>query len=475
MALTDLSRVTVTLLTLLEQALARDTNVSTIEFSAAPPDDTSSTMPNVVSVYLFHVMEDPHGRNWTPTPVPTGPGAIGQTPLGLVLHYLVTATSSVTDEGASGRTLIEQRLLGYVARAFHEVPVIDDDTTIPAVPPALSNPPLLETGNLRGADNRIQILLRPVGLDEAVNFWSAEQDRLTRVSLFYEVRVMLLETPEREGSAPPVLSVAEFVSVGGRPTLLRARSLLGFALPAGHPLADPTAPFRFIEASPARPALFPPGAAPAGVPAENARLTLEGGGLQGDRVHLSLEGPVAEGANPPAPRRFRIDLGDPGTNPDWAIAADGVRLAVDVRTTVVDTEGTTLTLYPGLYKARAVIGIQMSEQMPPRYLERSSADIAFAVVPQIESVALLGGPATARQFRITLHGAYLREELEIVLVVAGRAILRGSDPTLAGVYDLDALNPDRIDFALDMSDLSSPLPVQLLINGAEAPPAWGVV
>jgi hypothetical protein len=472
MALTDLSRVTQTLTTLLAQAVARDTNVATIEFSAAPPDDTSGTMPTVVSVYLFHAIEDPHGKNWTPSGVTAGV-PVQQTPLALCLYYLVTANSTSNDEGASTRALIEQRLTGFVARAFHDFPVIDDDTVIPAVPPALPNPPLLETSGLRGDGNTIQIILRPVPIEETVNFWSAEQERLPRFSLFYEVRVILFDTPRPEGSAPPVLSVAEFVSVSDRTTILRSRSLVGFALPAGHPAADPTAPFRFVEASPARPALFPPGAVPAGVPPRNNRLTFEGAGFQGDRVSLSVEAQAAEGAAPPETRRFRLAISRP-VNPDWEIEADGVRVSVGIRTSVTDETGTVLTLYPGLYRARVIVGTQIADESPPRFIEWSSADSAFAVVPQITAITDQGGPPAARLFRITLFGAYLRDELDVTLTVAGRTLAQDADLAVAGNFDFTAATPDRIDFAVDTTVFGSPLPVQLIVNDAEAAPAWAV-
>lgn len=472
MSLTDLSRVTQSLLILIQQVIARDTNLGTVEFSAAPPDDTSGTMPNVISVYLFHSMEDPHGKNWMPSEALGATVPVQQSTLSLCLYYLVTATSSVTDDGPSGRSLIEQRLLGYVARALHDYPVIDDDTVIPAIPPAPANDPVLQASGLRGAGNVIQIILRPVSVDETVNFWSAEQDRIARFSLFYEVRVILFETPRLEGTAPPVLSVAEFVSVSDRVVIVRSRNFMGFTLPAGHPLSDPTSPFRFFEANPARPAVFPPGAVPASVPPRNNRVTFEGSGFQGDRVSLSLEGPMAEAANPPETRRARISLSQP-VNPDWEIEFDGAHASASLRTTATDEEGIVLALYPGIYKARIVVGMQMSDQSPPRYLEQSSSDCTFALAPQIASVTMLAGPATARQFRITLHGSYLRDELDVVLTVAGRRLVRDADLSVAGHFDFSAGVPDRIDFAVDTTAFASPLSIQLRINDAEAPPAWG--
>lgn len=472
MPLSDISRVTDSLTTLLSQVLTRDTNIANLEVSAAPPDDDTGQLPNVISVHLFHVIEDPHSKNWT---APTGMGAsspVQQTEMGLILYYIVTAKSTAEDFGGSERSLIEQRFLGYVARAFHDYPIIDDDTVIPPVPPALLNAPVLQTTNLQGNGNQIQIILRPVGVEEAINFWSAEQESMPRLSLFYEVRLISLVTPPDEGSAPPVLSVADFVSVGPKLILICARSLLGFSLPAGHPLADPTAPIRFLAANPARVALFPAGPTPATVPAENNRVTFEGAGFQSDRTLISFEGLVAEGAAPPATQRVRFGLADPA-NFDWSISVDGSQISLGVRTTLTSDDAVTFTLYPGIYRARVIVGTQISDLPEPRFLEQSSADIGFAVVPQIISVVLLGGPANARRFRINLFGAFLRDELDVRLNIAGQALQRDADTTTAGNFNF-VPNSAVIDFAIDTSDLTSPLPIQLIINGAEAPPTWGV-
>ena len=469
MPLTDISRVTETLTTLISQVLTRDSNVGNLDVSAGRPEDDTSQLPNVISVYLFHISEDPHSKNLMTRASLSASSPVQQAPMGLVLHYVVTASS--TQGLGTDRAITEQRLLGYVARAFHDYPIIDDDTVIPSIPPALPNAPLLETTNLQGGENELHITLRPVGIDEVVNFWSAEQDLTARLSLFYEVRLVRLQTLPEEGTAPPVLSVAEFVSVSGRLTLLSARSLLGFSLPPGHPLADPTSPFRFIPANPARAALFPPGPAPAGIAPENNRVSLEGSGFQGDRTWLALEGPVGVGAAAPSTERFRIDLTDPA-NAAWAITADGARITLGIRTTVTSDEGVNLTIYPGVYRARVVVGTQIGEGPAPRFLEQSSAAVGFAIVPQIEAVALQGGPPNAREFRITLLGAYLRDELEVQLNVAGQALRRAADATVAGNYNF-APNTGVIDLAIDSTSLASPLPFQLIINGAEAPPAWG--
>ncbi|MBI1356579.1 MAG: DUF4255 domain-containing protein [Acidobacteria bacterium] len=472
MPLADISRATETLTTLIRQVLARDSGISPFDVSAAPPEDETNASPNYISVYLFHIAEDPHSRNFTTTAAMTAPSPVQQTPMGLVLNYVVTARST-TGAGAD-RTITEQRMLGYVARALHDYPVIDDSTVIPSIPPAPPNPPLLQTSNLQGTGNVFHLTLRPVTIDDAVNFWSAEQELTARLSLFYEMRVVMLQTPPAVGGAPPVLSLSELVSVSGRLTLSSVRSLLGFALPPGHPLADPGSPFRFIDCNPARAALFPPGAPPPSVPPENNRFTFEGAGLRGDRTWVSLFGPAGEGPGAPADRRvrFRADQPDPA-NVDWAIEVDGVRIALAARMTLLGDNGVSYSIYPGVYRARVIVGTQIGEGPAPRFLEQSSADCGFAIVPQIEAVFPLGGPPNARQFRITLYGAYLRDELEVRLSVAGQALRRDPNPAVAGNFNFASGSAD-IDFAVDTTALASPIALQLMINGAEAPPAWGV-
>lgn len=470
MPLTDVSQVTQTLVELLTQVLARDTAVGTLEISAAPPDDDGGQFPSSISVHLFHVQEDREGSNHVLNTQHGAQSPVQQTRMGLILNYIITARSTVQDQGGAGRALIEQRLLGFVARALHDYPIIDDDTTIPSIAPALANPPLLQVFNLRGNGNQLHIVLRPVDIDESINFWSAEQESIPRLSLFYEIRLVQLQTPEPEVSAPPVLSVAEFLSVSGKLNLTGTRSLLGFSLPANHPLRNPASPFRFIEASPARISLFPMGSIPVAVPIENNRISFEGSGFQGDQSFLSLEGPIATGVSAPTEQRIRISLTD-SANPELGIQADGARISMGFRHNVVNEDGTAFELYPGLYRARIVVGTQISDNPQPRFLENSSADAAFAVAPQIRSVVLLGGGVAARRFRITLFGDYLRDELDIQLAISGTTLNRNANTAIAGHYDF-AVDSGVIDCAVDTTNASSPLSIRMLMNGAEAAPAW---
>jgi len=108
-----------------------------------------------------------------------------------------------------------------------------------------------------------------------------------------------------------------------------------------------------------------------------------------------------------------------------------------------------------------------------RAFEQSSNEVVFAVTPQVVSVAGLGGSASARRFRLTLFGSYLRDELDIQLSIGGGVLRRDADTNTAGNYDLTP-NTNQLEFAVNTTGRTSPLPVNLLINGAGSTPAWAV-
>lgn len=467
--LTDVSRVTTAVATLISHAIERDNFPDAVNVSAAPPED-EPTEPNTISLHLFHMIEDPHRKNLPPVRPVASATPVQHTQMGLILNYVITARNTTATD-RSARALTEQRLLGFVARALHDFPVITDTTVVPSVPPNPPNPPVLQVANLSGRDNEIEVILRPVAIDEGMNFWSAEQDRPARLALFYEVRVILLDTPPMTSTTGVVLSLGGFVSVSGQPFLEAVQSLVGFALPPLVPPADPTPRLQFVRANPARVALFPVGAVPPEVPADNNRFRIEGADLRDERTSLALRGPAGIGAAAPTERSFRIAL-DGSANPTWSVDVRDTEIAVAMRQDVENEEGTVLTLYPGLFSLRIVTARQLPGDPLGRRIEQSSNEVVFAVIPQVATVTSLGGPAAARRFRLTVFGAYLRDELDLQLSVGGAVLRRDAATATAGNYDL--VNTSAIEFAVNTSGRRSPLPVNLLINGAGSTPAWAV-
>ena len=309
MPLTDISRVTTAVQTLIRQTIARDNFPDDLDVSAAPPEDETNAAPNVISLYLFHIVEDPHRKNLPPRRHIVAESPIQYTETGLVLNYVITARNT-SATGGGDRALIEQRLLGYVVRALHDFPVITDDTVIPAVPPNPPNNPIFQTANLSGADNSIELILRPVGIDETVNFWSNEQERAARLALYYEARVILLSTPPVTSTPGIVYSLGGYVSVSGQPFLQSVQNMVGFIPPPGFAPSDPASPFQFLLSNPARVSLFPAGAIPPDVAPENNRFRIDGSDLRDERTFLALRGSAGVGAAAPVERSFRIDVDD---------------------------------------------------------------------------------------------------------------------------------------------------------------------
>lgn len=468
MSLIDISRVSSAIATLIRQGVERDF-ADDLDVSAAPPEDDTNSTPNVISLYLFHIAEDQFRKNLPPRRPVLTDTPVQFTEMGLVLNYVVTArNSSGTDVGA--RTLIEQRLLGFTARALHEFPVITDETVVPPRTGQPPNKPVFQLANLSGAENRIELTMRPVGIEETVNFWNAEQNLTARLGLFYEARVILLSTPPVTSTPGIVYSLGGYVSVAGQPLLLSAENTVGFIPPAGFAPLDPSSPFHFITANPARVSLFPVAAFPATVAPGNNRFRLSGSDLRGELTFLQLRGQAGVGAGAPAERSFRVNVAD-GSNPDWSFDVRGTEITVDVRQPLTDDEGTALTLYPGLFSLQVVTARQLAGDTSGRRFEQSSNEMVIALTPQVVSVADKGGPAAAHKFELTLFGGYLRDELDIQLSVGGRVLRRDPDPTVAGNYNFTA-NTGVIDFAVDTTGRQSPLPVILMINGAGSTPAW---
>lgn len=469
MAVSELSRVTVALTTFLRQAiLARGNVAGDLTVTGAPPQDETVDGEQIISVYMFHVVEDPYVKNLTPQQI-QGDLRLRQAPIGLVVNFVVTARFPAGTT-AGDRVLREQMLLGEVAATVHEHPELNDETQFP---PAV---PVFQTAGISDDDNRIQLVLRPVQIDETVNFWSSEQDLTARLSVFLEARVIQLVPPLATVVPGIVLSLGNFVFTGGRPRLDASRSVVGFSLPPGAALADPTDPVRRLAASPARASLFPSGALPAPLPgdvqADNNRLQLSGSDLTGERMFLLLTGPVEIDGGALEQQSFRLAIDRPDDNPDWAIEPDGQSITLGVRRSAVDPLGRSVELSPGVFRASFVASNQRSATPGAPPSEETSNELIFTVAPQVVSITAAGGPPTATRFDLLLFGFVLNAAMEVGLDVAG-AILARSAGLTAGTFDFTD-GTSTVTFVIDITTVASPTPVRLRIDGASSTPAWAV-
>jgi hypothetical protein len=221
MAILDLASVTRSLKKLLEE------NINQNLFSEAPPPgvlvtaqapDKVGSVENTISLFLYHVSEDPHFKNFE------GPGIggrnIARTPMALSLYYIVTPCHDTSSEDDP---LTQQSLMGYALKTLHDYPIITDDTTVGEV--------VILQGDMVENDNVLQVILRPLTPEDALAFWGSEDQQTARLAAYYEVRVIMLEPDEPTNIAGPVLSLGTYLFQLGTPHLEKTQSELPFTLP----------------------------------------------------------------------------------------------------------------------------------------------------------------------------------------------------------------------------------------------------
>lgn len=218
MSLLDISQVTRALITLLDTHIHASSiwpNGQTLTVVPDPPD--SLTGDNSLGVYLYHMQEDPHNKNMLPTGSSLPP--VRYTPMPVLLYYQISAHSDLGTPTGSYR---EQLMLGAAIKALHDYPVINDDSSVDGVDifPVV----------LQDNDNRFEIELRPIGPDEAVNFWTAGSSPL-RLAAYYCVSVVMLEPEDVQQSAGPVLDYNIYALPSSRPFITSSSNILRFTIP----------------------------------------------------------------------------------------------------------------------------------------------------------------------------------------------------------------------------------------------------
>jgi hypothetical protein len=136
--------------------------------------------PPTVTLFLYQIVEDPSVRNRPKTTrIVNGDVRILKQPLGLCLHYMVTAWG--------GDRHTEQRMLGRVLQVLYDDAILDG---------------LELSGVLAGTPAQLLVSLAPMVLEDRARVWSAI-GQTYRLSINYEVRVANVDA-ESETSAAPV-------------------------------------------------------------------------------------------------------------------------------------------------------------------------------------------------------------------------------------------------------------------------------
>lgn len=379
MAVLDLSQVTSTLTTLLRR------NINEHLQPAGPTVTVVPTVPNLVppgaqntlSFHLYHVSEDPHYRNVA------GEGNdapnVAKAPMGLNLYYLLTSHHSGSDD-ANNDALTQQRLMGLALKTFHDIPVVTDHTAILGVP--------VLPDTLRGSENSIQVIMRQITPEEAVQFWSSEDQQMTRLSAYYEVRVVFL-VPEEPASMPGiVLHLGAYLIQTGAPVLSATESQVPFTLPPSYGGGS-----QVITASPGRAILDDRPVAPGVPPPEHRRFDLLGTALSAGIGRTIVLRHARWTHADPSLSEIVLDL---AANPDWALSVSSERLGVEFRSALnyLDANGApqTETLWPGLYTVELRAELSREDIAGhPKNLIAASNQVPFTVAPRVTGHSVAGG------------------------------------------------------------------------------------
>ena len=207
---TGVQAVTATIRQILQQRMEEPVPVTT-----APPD---VEVPNVdrplANLFLYMVEESATLKNQD-LPGMAGPMSLGQPPLSLNLHYLVTAAGPDPNDDRGGH-----RVLGDVMLTLHEHPIVAKDD--PLLDPVLQNEVEL-----------LKITMEPLDVEGLSKIWTATTAAL-RLSVGYKVTVVQLESTQPRSVAKPVKELPRSWTSG----VCRVAQSAGDC----HPRSDATSP-----------------------------------------------------------------------------------------------------------------------------------------------------------------------------------------------------------------------------------------
>ena len=178
-------------------------SVGGVSVTALTPDRilTGAQEGNSINLFLHHVSRNQGWANVGPPPRSEGGDLVANPPLGVDLHYVVSAYGQ--------DPLTAEILLGHVVTAFHDEPVLTRGAIQRALtpnPPDPSVPAALGSSRLADQVESLRVTATTPGTEEVARVWAAFQAPY-RPSVFYDVSVVLLDGMARATSAFPVRMV----------------------------------------------------------------------------------------------------------------------------------------------------------------------------------------------------------------------------------------------------------------------------
>lgn len=183
-------------------------NVDTRKPPADPPPE-----PPLVTVFLYQVTPNAALRNRDAV-TRAGDGTVLKKPQAAIdLHYLISFFGNEAD-------LVPQRLLGAVASAMHEQPIL----TRADIDDAATQAPLLGS-DLAASPQLVRFTPAQLDLDDLSKLWSTMFQTPYALSLVYQATAVLLDGQATPAGGKPVLRRRIAVESFSRPVIDRVLSL----------------------------------------------------------------------------------------------------------------------------------------------------------------------------------------------------------------------------------------------------------
>jgi hypothetical protein len=180
--------------------------VGNVSISALSPDrlPIGQDEKSQINIFLYHVTPNTGWRNQGLPSRDINGGRLTNPPLGLDLHYMVTAYGK--------EEFHAEALLGYAMQLLHENPVLTrtmiNQTLKPTLPLGVTLPPglqLVSTSDLAEQVELIKISPEILSIEEISKLCAATQAHY-RPTAAYQVSVVLIQANKPTRSALPVLS-----------------------------------------------------------------------------------------------------------------------------------------------------------------------------------------------------------------------------------------------------------------------------
>jgi len=177
--------------------VSQNTGLSGASITTKPPDKARDEAINQINLFLYQVLPNAAWRNMD-IPQRVKSGETSMPPLALNLYYMVTAY------GDGDNDVFGHLLLGHAMRILYDNSVLGPDeikTALASAPYNLGG----DNSELQNQVERVRITLQPLSVEEIFRLWSGFLTQY-RVSVAYEVAVVLIESNQAARTPLPVLT-----------------------------------------------------------------------------------------------------------------------------------------------------------------------------------------------------------------------------------------------------------------------------